>query len=50
MTVEKNNLITDDKILAKTINEIFVNATVSLDINHENNVLNDDNSKYNLDE
>ena len=40
--VEKNNLITDDKIFAKTFNEILVNI-VSLDINQKNNVSNHDN-------
>ena len=48
--VEGNNLVTDDKLLAKTFNNFFVNVAAALGINYEKLPSNYDDSNYNLDE
>ena len=48
--VEGNDLVTDDKVLAKTFNKFFVNVAATLGIKYEKLLSNYDNSNYNLDE
>ena len=47
---EENNLVTDEKTLAKTFNVFLVNVVISLGIIHESNILNDDKGHCNVDE
>ena len=47
---ECNNLVTDDKVLAKTFNKFFVNVATTLGIKCEKFPSNYDASNYNLDE
>ena len=47
---ERNNLVTDDKVLAKTFNKFFVNVATTLGIKYEKFPSNYDASNYNLDE
>ena len=48
--VEGNNLVADDKVLAKTFNKFFVNVAASLGIKYEKLPSNYDDSNYNPDE
>ena len=48
--VEDNNLVTDDKVLARTFNNFFVNVAATLGIKYEKLPSNYDDSNYNLDE
>ena len=45
-----NNLVTDDKTLAKTFNKFFVNIAATCGIKHEKLPSSYDDSNYNLDE
>ena len=47
---EGNNLVTDDKVLAKTFNKFFVNVAATLGIKYEKLPSNYDNRNYNIDE
>ena len=48
--VEDNNLVTDDKVLAKTFNKFFVNVAATLGIKFEKLPTNYNDSDCNLDE
>ena len=48
--VEGNNLVTDDKVPAKTSNKFFVRVAATLGIKFEKLPSNYDDSNYNLDE
>ena len=48
--VEDNNLVTDDKVLARTFNNFFVNVAATLGIKYKKLPSNYDDSNYNLDE
>ena len=48
--VEGNNLVTDDKVLAKTFNKFFVNVAAILGMKYDKLSSNYDDSNYNLDE
>ena len=48
--VEDNNIVTDDKVLAKTFNKFFVNVAATLKIKYEKLPSNYDDSNYNIDE
>ena len=48
--VEGNNLVTNDKVLAKTFNKFFVNVAATFGIKFEKLPSNYDDSNYNLDE
>ena len=48
--VEGNDLVIDDKVLAKTFNKFFVNVAATLGIKYEKLLSNYDDSNYNLDE
>ena len=48
--VEDNNLVTDDKVLAKTFNKFFVNVAATLGIKFEKLPSNYHDINYNLDE
>ena len=48
--VEDNNLVRDDKVLARTFNNFFVNVAATLGIKYEKLPSNYDDSNYNLDE
>ena len=47
---EVNNLVTDDKVLAKTFNKVFINVAATLGIKYEKLPSNYDDSNYNFDE
>ena len=48
--VEGNNLVTNDKVLAKTFNKFFVNVAATFGVKFEKLPSNYDDSNYNLDE